>query len=102
MVQDIGNTFRVLRLVLVAQEGVQNCGVGGGPLVWDLFTNARSARLRQRRAPQGKSSGAGAKPEQPVCKQVHGAGGGGHRRSIFFIYGNGNESGRLRFDLPEQ
>ena len=75
MVQDIGNTFRVLRLVLVAQKGVENCGVGGGLVLWDLFTNARSARLRQRRAPQGKSSGAGAKPEQPVCKQVMGRAG---------------------------
>ena len=46
---------------------------------WDLFINARSARLRQRRAPQGKSSGAGAKPEQPVCEQVHGVGEGCRR-----------------------
>jgi len=51
---------------------------------WDLFINARSARLRQRRAPQGKSSGAGAKPEQPVCEEVHGLGGGepGLRRRL--------------------
>jgi hypothetical protein len=54
-------------------------------MVWDLFTNARSARLRQRRAPQGKSSGAGAKPEQPVCQQVHGVGGEGSGGATFFI-----------------
>jgi hypothetical protein len=36
-----------------------------------LFTNARRARLRQPEPRRGeKSSGAGAKPEQPVCEQA--------------------------------
>ena len=35
-----------------------------------MFTNARKARLRQPEPRRENSSGAGAKPEQPVCEQA--------------------------------
>jgi hypothetical protein len=35
-----------------------------------LFINARQGEVAAAGAPQGKSSGAGAQPEQPVCEQA--------------------------------
>ncbi len=35
-----------------------------------LFTNARQGEVAAAGAPLGQSSGAGAKPEQPVCEQA--------------------------------